>query len=71
MRTLVQQQETSMAIYFEDRFEGPNATAMPVTGIPGHLWTYASFGTLSCTDVPITEGLSGSWPKLQGTKVSL
>ncbi|CAK9157989.1 unnamed protein product [Ilex paraguariensis] len=52
--------ETSMTIYFQDRFAGPNATTVPITGIPGQLWTFGSFGTVFCIDSPITQGLEGS-----------
>ncbi|CAK9157987.1 unnamed protein product [Ilex paraguariensis] len=56
--------KTNLTIYFQDRFAGPNATTVPITGIPGHLWTYGSFGTVFCIDSPITEGLEGSSEQL-------
>ncbi|CAK9157990.1 unnamed protein product [Ilex paraguariensis] len=52
--------ETNMTIYFQDRFAGPNTTTVPITGIPGHLWTFGSFGTVFGIDSPITQGLEGS-----------
>ncbi|XP_059663894.1 dirigent protein 4-like [Cornus florida] len=33
-----------------------NATAIPVTGIPGFPWTLTTFGTMFCADDPITVG---------------
>ncbi|CAK9157984.1 unnamed protein product [Ilex paraguariensis] len=55
-----QLKETNMILHFQDWSAGANATVVPVTGIPGHLWSFADFGTIFCTDDPITEGLEGS-----------
>ncbi|CAK9157991.1 unnamed protein product [Ilex paraguariensis] len=55
-----QLKETNMTLYFQDVSAGPNATAVPITGIPGHLWTFASFGTVYCTDDPMTESIEQS-----------
>ncbi|XP_059664482.1 dirigent protein 1-like [Cornus florida] len=51
-----QLKETNMTLYLQDRSAGPNATVVPVTGIPGRLWTFSSFGTMFCSDDPITVG---------------
>ncbi|KAA8524702.1 hypothetical protein F0562_011125 [Nyssa sinensis] len=49
--------ETKMTLYFQDYSAGPNATVVPVTGIPGKLWSFFGFGTIFVTDDTITEGL--------------
>ncbi|KAA8526521.1 hypothetical protein F0562_008276 [Nyssa sinensis] len=46
-----------MTLYLQDRSTGPNATVVPITGIPGQLWSSSNFGTVLCSDNPITEGL--------------
>ncbi|KAK3020422.1 hypothetical protein RJ639_047728 [Escallonia herrerae] len=53
-----------MTLYFQDWSGGPNATVVPITGLPGHLWSFHSFGTVFCTDDPITEGLDGKSAKI-------
>ncbi|KAK1370100.1 Dirigent protein [Heracleum sosnowskyi] len=55
---------TTMTLYFQDRSGGPNATVVPITGLPGHLWSFFSFGTIFCADDPITEGLDKSSPEI-------
>ncbi|KAA8526519.1 hypothetical protein F0562_008278 [Nyssa sinensis] len=52
-----QPKETNMTLYLQDRSTGPNATVVPITGIPGQLWSSSNFGTVLCSDDPITEGL--------------
>ena len=52
---LLQPQETNMVLYFQDYVGGPNATAMIVTGIPGKIWSFTSFGTVFVSDDSITE----------------
>ncbi|XAR55366.1 hypothetical protein NMG60_11035418 [Bertholletia excelsa] len=55
----VQSEETMMSLYFQILLGGPNATLAPITGIPGKVWSLASFGTLFGVDNPVTEGLGG------------
>ncbi|XAR55367.1 hypothetical protein NMG60_11035419 [Bertholletia excelsa] len=50
---------TSMSFYFHNLLGGPNATIAPITGIPGRVWSLASFGTIYGVDNPVTEGLEG------------
>ncbi|XP_059664483.1 dirigent protein 2-like [Cornus florida] len=52
--------ETTMTLHFQDYSAGANATVLPVTGIPGRVWSFFGFGTIFCTDDPITEGLDKS-----------
>ncbi|KAA8524703.1 hypothetical protein F0562_011126 [Nyssa sinensis] len=49
--------ETKMTLYFQDYSAGSNATVVPVTGIPGKLWSFFGFGTIFVTNDTITEGL--------------
>lgn len=49
--------ETNMVVYFQDYVGVPNATGIPFADIPGKLWTFISFGTVYCTDDPLTEGI--------------
>lgn len=53
-----------MTLYFQDWSAGPNATVIPITGLPGRLWSFFSFGTIFCTDDPITEGLDKASPEI-------
>lgn len=55
-----QLQETKITVYLQDRTRGPNTTVVPIAGIHGKAWTFFSFGTVYCTDDPITEGLEES-----------
>ncbi|WOH05744.1 hypothetical protein DCAR_0625164 [Daucus carota subsp. sativus] len=55
---------TTMTLYFQDWSAGPNATVIPITGLPGRLWSFFSFGTVFCTDDPITEGLDKASPEI-------
>lgn len=48
--------ETKMSMYFQDFAAGLNIPAIPIAGIPGHLWTFTQFGTIYVTDDLITEG---------------
>lgn len=54
-------QETSMTIYIQDYSYGPNATLIPITGVGANgEWAFHKFGTIFCTDDPITEALDVS-----------
>ncbi|KAL4555556.1 hypothetical protein LXL04_038178 [Taraxacum kok-saghyz] len=44
---------SSMTLYFQDYFGGPNATMKPVT-FSADAWSFKQFGTIFCTDDPIT-----------------
>ncbi|KAL7592737.1 hypothetical protein Lser_V15G34739 [Lactuca serriola] len=44
---------SSMTLYFQDYFGGNNATMKPVT-FSGDAWSFKQFGTIFCTDDPIT-----------------
>lgn len=53
--------ETTMTVYFQDYYDGPNATLVPVTGRDDDgVWSFGKFGTIFCTDDQITEGKNGS-----------
>ncbi|KAL3509804.1 hypothetical protein ACH5RR_029205 [Cinchona calisaya] len=53
--------ETSMTIYFQDQFGGPNATVAQILPeyIGGHL-SFKKFGAIFCTDDLVTEGFDVS-----------
>ena len=71
--------ETNITVYLQDKSAGPGTpggldyTVVPVTGIPGKLWAFNSFGTIYCGDEPLTEGGDeGSAPvgRMQGIFVT-
>ncbi|KAE9457884.1 hypothetical protein C3L33_10198, partial [Rhododendron williamsianum] len=51
-----QLKETNLTLYFQDFSSGPNATSAIVTGIPGRVWSFSSFGTIFVADDRITAG---------------
>ncbi|XP_073149429.1 dirigent protein 22-like [Henckelia pumila] len=55
---LPQHKETGMTLYFQDYSGGPNATVIEITGPANDgLLAFTKFGTIFCTDDPITEGI--------------
>ncbi|KAH7861188.1 hypothetical protein Vadar_022818 [Vaccinium darrowii] len=59
-----QLKETNLTLYIHEFSGGPNATAAIVTGIPGKVWSYPSFGTIFLIDDPITTGLDMNSPEI-------
>ncbi|KAK3020424.1 hypothetical protein RJ639_047730 [Escallonia herrerae] len=57
---LGQLKETTMTVYFQDWSGGPNPTMIPITGFSHGEWSFKKFGTVFCTDDPITEGLNAT-----------
>ncbi|KAM7498313.1 hypothetical protein LguiA_022727 [Lonicera macranthoides] len=47
--------QTALTYYLHDRPADPNRTAITITGIAGKKLNYTNFGTLFCTDDPMTE----------------
>ncbi|KAJ7981281.1 Dirigent protein [Quillaja saponaria] len=47
--------QTNLVFYFQDVASGPNATVIPVAGVPGKIWSFNSFGTIFVVDDPITQ----------------
>ncbi|KAI3491295.1 hypothetical protein L1887_44389 [Cichorium endivia] len=47
---------SSMTLYFQDYFGGPNATMKPVT-FSADAWSFKQFGTIFCTDDLITVAM--------------
>ncbi|KAF5948537.1 hypothetical protein HYC85_014494 [Camellia sinensis] len=47
--------ETNMTLYFHDYYDGPNATMVALTGIPGKAWIFNNFGTTYVADARITQ----------------
>lgn len=48
--------QTNLVFFFHDfTSTGPNATVVPVIGITGRVWSFATFGTIFAIDDPITE----------------
>ncbi|KAL7216298.1 hypothetical protein ACSBR1_028277 [Camellia fascicularis] len=47
--------ETNMTLYFQEYYAGPNATVNKLTGIPGNIWAFDSFGTIYAVDDQITQ----------------
>lgn len=56
--------ETNMTLYFQDFSGGPNATVAIVTGIPGKVWSFFSFGTIFVTDDKLTAGPERNSPEV-------
>ncbi|KAI3465631.1 hypothetical protein Pfo_022294 [Paulownia fortunei] len=52
---LGQPKETKMTVYFQDYSGGPNPTVVEITGRPDGLLSFTKFGSIFCTDDPITE----------------
>ncbi|PON62212.1 Disease resistance response protein [Trema orientale] len=53
--------QTNIVFFLQDvASTGPNATVVPVIGITGKAWTFATFGTIFAIDDPITETPSRS-----------
>lgn len=59
-----QLKENNMTLYFQDFVGGPNATVAIVTGIPGKVWSFFSFGTIFVTDDKITAGPDRNSPEV-------
>ncbi|XP_058217551.1 dirigent protein 2-like [Rhododendron vialii] len=59
-----QLKETNLTLYFQDFSSGPNATSAIVTGIPGRVWSFSSFGTIFVGDDPITAGPHMDLPQI-------
>ncbi|CAK9157993.1 unnamed protein product [Ilex paraguariensis] len=57
---LGQLKETSMTLYFQDWFGGPNPTLIQITGRSDGFMSYEKFGTVFVTDDPVTIGFDGS-----------
>ncbi|WOG90199.1 hypothetical protein DCAR_0209442 [Daucus carota subsp. sativus] len=66
-------QETNMTLYIHDYFSGPNTTSIAI-GVPSDdHWVVNSFGTMYCTDNPVTEAPEADSDyvgRAQGTFVS-
>lgn len=48
-------QDTKLIFYLQSKAREPNATTAVITGIPGKLWNFFSFGTLFAEDDVMTE----------------
>ncbi|KAI3769677.1 hypothetical protein L6452_00787 [Arctium lappa] len=48
--------QTSMTLYFQVYFGGPNATMKPIT-FSADPWSFKQFGTIFCTDDPMNVGI--------------
>lgn len=60
MLSFLEAKESSMTLYFQDYSGGANATVIQVTGQADGLLSFGRFGTMFCTDDPITEDFDAS-----------
>ncbi|CAL5403441.1 unnamed protein product [Camellia sinensis] len=53
-----------MTLYFHDYYDGPNATMVALTGIPGKAWIFDSFGTTYVAHDRITQKPDKNSPEI-------
>ncbi|CAL5406288.1 unnamed protein product [Camellia sinensis] len=53
-----------MTLYFHDYYDGPNATMVALTGIPGKAWIFDNFGTTYVAHDRITQKPDKNSPEI-------